>query len=328
MIKVHDQTTMYGFAVQGTNRAGGNITCINAVNTVGVNMHDMQFITCGVDFVSSLTTTGAVDVSSNSAAGDEGALTQGDTFTHIACFYTGHCFVGFQNGGSGIADMKWIDIECETNGDDCMHLEDLSQAQIKLLRAEDDGPGLVTTLSGPLVVSDMFCHAVNGGCLTASVLGGSPADLQIIGLTDISSGSSPSMTVADSSIAGSQFIVNITNTLGPTSYGSLQYQPNANTFHIVQVDGTVGAWDAASQKVIMSFPTGGAEAEWNLHSYAFTLGAGSLQISVCSSGNNGYVRMVSDATAPTATSYATLAVGGGSTPVKVRCVNGTGWVYN
>jgi hypothetical protein len=37
--------------MKGTNRAGGNITCINAVNTVAVNMHDMQLITCGVDFV-------------------------------------------------------------------------------------------------------------------------------------------------------------------------------------------------------------------------------------------------------------------------------------
>jgi hypothetical protein len=287
----------------------------------------MQYIGCGTPYVSSTTTTGAVDVGSSSTPGDQGTLTQGGSFTHIACFYGGHCFVGLQGGGNGTTDMKWNDIECEVPDDTCFYMQDLSQSQINLLRSEDAAAALQVTLSGPLVVTNTYCHLVSGGCIVASVYPGAPATLQIIGFVNNSVITSPDIQVTDSSTAGSQMELFITNTLGGNGFGSLQYVPNSATSKTVIVDTTVLAFDTTTKSVILNTPSGGADAEFTQFGYGYTLAAGTLQLPSCVTGLLGKLKIVTDynTTYPAVdTTLTPGTAGSGTTGVRAVC-NGTNW---
>jgi hypothetical protein len=329
MIHVHDQTTLFGFGIQGNNALGGtpSMTCVSAINTVAHNEHDMQYIGCGVNaFGIGTASTAAVDLSSSSTSGDQGTLSQGWTFHHVACFYCGHFLYGDNaNGGNGNADGKIDDLECETNGASCVDFTILTAAQFNLIRAEDDAVGIELGSASAVQITNTLCHGLASGhpCMQVDGFNNSNNAILISTFTNDSAGA-PDIQVTEIG-SGSVMYLNIINFITGTGTG-LKYITTAGASRNVQVDSSVPAYDAASKAVILSNPLGGPMAEWLAFKYAYTLGTGALQIYGCTSAFDGRVYIVSDSNTPT---YGSPATGGGSVATPVRCNGATStWVWN
>jgi hypothetical protein len=328
MFKVHDQTVMYGWGIQGTNALGsGSLTCVSAINTVSHYERDMQYIGCGLSALGvGVARTAAVDISSSSTPGDQGTLSQGFEFNHIACFYSGPCIFGDNtNGGNGDADGKIHFIECEVNGGSCIKFGVLGETQIDLIRAEDDGAAIELTNSQYVAISNVMCHSLPGApCIIKNANNGGSDNLQISNVSNVTFvNTSPAIQITDGA-SSAVTVVRLNNIWGPGSpYGAgLQYIPVSGSTHAVVTDGSVEPFDTATKAVLLQHAN--PEQTWNLWGYGYTLGTGTLQIPSCASGTKGQIYMVTDSNTPT---YGATATGSGTTPTLVRC-NGTNWVWN
>jgi hypothetical protein len=330
IIKLHDNTILYGFAIQGNNGFGGNQTCISAINTVDIHIHDMEFFGCGTSTDGGPSTTAAIDVSSSSVAGDQGTITQGIVMDNIVCSYTGHCVFGTNaNGGNGVTDSRFTNFECAGTHDRCFRFLGTSESIFNNLRFEDNNPGMEFDVALDVTISNVLCHllAVNY-CLIFN--GGASSAIKVQIDTFLSVGTTSGPDILFSEKASQQSLLRITNTngTGQGAYAStLQYVTNGSAGRTVNVDTSVTGFDAASQAVIMLTPLGGPAAEFALWRYAWTLAAGTLQLFACTTGRTGVEAIISDYNTTYPAVDTTLTVGtagGGTTAVPLVC-NGTNW---
>jgi hypothetical protein len=329
IFKVHDNTSLKGFAIQGNNGLGGNMTCVSAINTVAHIEQNMQYIGCGlVTNGGGLGRTTGLDLSSSSTPGDQGTITQGTQMDWIGCFYTGHCvYQDNTNGGNGLADFKLSNFECEATHDDCVSLNIASQGQIHFMRSEDISSALFLKAAGPVLITNTHCHLLPSNyCLKLVNFPGSQAVFQVMGLISVSTVAGPDVYVAESASGGIQLFMQ--NIAGSNGFGSLQYVTNAGAAagRYIQVDTTVGAFDTASKAIILGGQMAGPFGIYNSLLYGYTLAAGTLQLFSCTSGKAGITEIVTDypSSYPAVDTTATIGTGGGTVAVPLVC-NGSNW---
>jgi hypothetical protein len=319
IIQAHDGTTIAGVGIQGNKGIGGVMTCVDAINTVAHVEHDVQYIGCGGTFPS---TKAAVDLSSSSTPRDQGTITQGTSFTHVACFYCGHLAYGTNaNGGASVADLKFFDMECEGCSDEGIRFGSIGESQIDHYRCEDNVTCMQIDNPVRLQITNTYCHSIGGGNCIGIGSSTSTSAVIIDNMIDESVNGSPNLVVFEG-VNQPLMQVRLTNYYGNSGF---QYVTASGASHSLRTDVTVNAFDNPTiVQMLGGSPLDPAEL-WRFQGYAYTLGAGTFLIPSCNSGLNGHHFMVSDALAVPA--YNTAPSSGGTKALLLHCDGVSAWVY-
>jgi hypothetical protein len=320
IIQARDGTTIASVGIQGNKGIGGVMTCVDAINTVAHVEHDVQYIGCGGTFPSTKT---AVDLSSNSTPRDQGTITQGTSFTHVACFYCGHLAYGTNaNGGAGVADLKFFDMECESCSDEGIHFGTIGESQIDHYRCEDNVTCMQIDNPVRLQITNSYCHSIGGGNCLAIGNSTSASTVFINNFIDESVNGSPNIVITEG-VNQPIMATYLTNYYGNSG---VQYVTASGATHVFRTDITVTAFDTATKAILLGGSPVPPAVEFAKQGYAYTLAAGTLLIPTCNAGFNGVQLMVSDALAVPA--YNTTPASGGTIALLIHCNGGTStWVY-